>query len=772
MEQVKISVIMPVYNVAPYLREAIDSVLNQTLKEIELICVDDASTDGSTDILKEYEKSDSRVHAVYLTHNSGSVAARKYAVEKACGQYIMMLDSDDAYEPNACETVWREMQRYPTDILCFATNVSACGDIPAEDAANLAKILTPYKGPVKHNLLEAAFKKKQFNQILWNKAFSGSLCKAAFYYIKDVHRTISDDIYISFILYFFAKSYRGISSVLHHYYLGRGVSGHYSMGKKRFFTLSETKTVYRDLYDFLKEQNAEWNLFAFVKQLEEAARDDVVWGFRRSVSAKDAPECYKKMIDDWGVEMILPRLAADEWYTWQTLQKRIIPHSAPVPAVKGKPVRTIGIFYYRMSNGGIERVISLTLPLWQSMGYRVVLITEVPSESNDYAIPNDVERVLIPSRLEAIEGRYATRLEAWKEIAEQYQVDTLVYCAWCDPVLFWDSLAIHGLGLNFISWVHGSYSHLFRLHDANRYALINNYYLVDRAVTLSHTFEAFFKNYCPSFYIPNPIQLPPAEACSSTEGSNIVWVGRFDPEKHPQHAIQAFAKVAQTNPQATLTMVGAGENDQIRKELLALVKELKIEDRVDFSGFIKDPHPYYQKAALFLFTTAHEGFPMVLAEAKGYGLPVVMYALDYLEMVQDSRGVVTVPYGDIDSLANEIDHLLQDSAYRKEAGMAARQSAKDFAEYDFKAAWQAVFNSFETPISSEHLADHSTAKALQLLLQESQYGDQLAAYGNGGVTELTEEQDRLLKSKFAKIARRYWYWKDLILRRIKNILRK
>src|SRR5699024_1979791 len=115
-----------------------------TLKDIELICVDDASTDGSTDILKEYEKSDARIHVLYLTHNSGIVAARKYAVEEACGQYIMILDSDDTYEPNACETVWNEMQRHPTDVLCFGTKVSACGDIPAEDAEKLTKKLTPY----------------------------------------------------------------------------------------------------------------------------------------------------------------------------------------------------------------------------------------------------------------------------------------------------------------------------------------------------------------------------------------------------------------------------------------------------------------------------------------------------------------------------------------------------------------------------------------------------------------------------------------------------
>ena len=67
----KISVLMPVYNVEKYLRASIDSVLNQTLSDIELICVDDASTDGSADILREYAAKDPRVKLVFHKKNSG-----------------------------------------------------------------------------------------------------------------------------------------------------------------------------------------------------------------------------------------------------------------------------------------------------------------------------------------------------------------------------------------------------------------------------------------------------------------------------------------------------------------------------------------------------------------------------------------------------------------------------------------------------------------------------------------------------------------------------
>ena len=80
--EVKVSVIIPVYNVEKYLRECIDSILNQTLHELELICVDDGSTDGSLEILQTYEKKDNRV-TVLTQHNQGAGAARNKVLQIA-----------------------------------------------------------------------------------------------------------------------------------------------------------------------------------------------------------------------------------------------------------------------------------------------------------------------------------------------------------------------------------------------------------------------------------------------------------------------------------------------------------------------------------------------------------------------------------------------------------------------------------------------------------------------------------------------------------------
>lgn len=103
--EVKISVIIPVYNVEKYLRECLDSVVNQTFKDIEIICVDDGSTDKSLEILQEYKRKDDRFVILQQRH-SGAGAARNYGLKLAEGKYIQFLDSDDYFEPTLLEELY------------------------------------------------------------------------------------------------------------------------------------------------------------------------------------------------------------------------------------------------------------------------------------------------------------------------------------------------------------------------------------------------------------------------------------------------------------------------------------------------------------------------------------------------------------------------------------------------------------------------------------------------------------------------------------------
>ncbi len=113
---IKVSVIIPIYNAYDYLRPAMDSVIYQTLREIEIICVDDGSTDQSLEILKEYQKNDDRVRIV-TEANAGPGLARNNGLGRARGEYIAFLDADDFFEPTFLETLYERAKRDELDIV-------------------------------------------------------------------------------------------------------------------------------------------------------------------------------------------------------------------------------------------------------------------------------------------------------------------------------------------------------------------------------------------------------------------------------------------------------------------------------------------------------------------------------------------------------------------------------------------------------------------------------------------------------------------------------
>ena len=110
------SVIIPVYNVEKYLRECLDSVLNQTFSDWEAVCVNDGSTDGSAGILEEYSAKDERFRVIEQT-NAGLSAARNTGMENAKGDYVLFLDSDDWLELNALKILAGNLAG--GDMVCF-----------------------------------------------------------------------------------------------------------------------------------------------------------------------------------------------------------------------------------------------------------------------------------------------------------------------------------------------------------------------------------------------------------------------------------------------------------------------------------------------------------------------------------------------------------------------------------------------------------------------------------------------------------------------------
>lgn len=118
MNKIKISVIIPIYNREKYITQCIKSIMKQSFKNIEIICVNDGSTDSSLKILEELQKKDKRI-VIIDKKNSGVCSARNIGLEKAKGNYILFVDGDDWIEPTCIEECYNKVTKFNLDMVSF-----------------------------------------------------------------------------------------------------------------------------------------------------------------------------------------------------------------------------------------------------------------------------------------------------------------------------------------------------------------------------------------------------------------------------------------------------------------------------------------------------------------------------------------------------------------------------------------------------------------------------------------------------------------------------
>lgn len=166
----KISIIVPVYNVEEYLPKCLDSLINQTLKEIEIICINDGSTDKSLQILKKYAEKDLRF-VIIDQKNAGVSAARNAGLEKACSEYIMFVDPDDWIDIKTCEETYNYITETNADIVCFGNYIVYENNEKTEAWQN--KLLEEYENTDKIPLEVI----KHFIHSCWKKLFKADFIK-------------------------------------------------------------------------------------------------------------------------------------------------------------------------------------------------------------------------------------------------------------------------------------------------------------------------------------------------------------------------------------------------------------------------------------------------------------------------------------------------------------------------------------------------------------------------------------------------------------------
>lgn len=243
------SVIIPIYNVIGFIRRGIDCLERQTFRDFEVIMVDDGSTDGSSELLDEIEKTHSYVR-VYHQGNAGSGPARNLGIEKARGEYLMFFDIDDIIHADALSIIERYLKRQPIDLLIFSYN-----EIDARTGIN-TQLKFEYSELYTNSELRSVYIPKlcgmRFNNgFVWNKVYNRLFLEEN--KLKFEPLRIQQDEAFNLTVYPKAERVIVLDQVLYDYFV-------YSSGNTRSRYIPERLEIYRSIRNHFHQLIDVWNL--------------------------------------------------------------------------------------------------------------------------------------------------------------------------------------------------------------------------------------------------------------------------------------------------------------------------------------------------------------------------------------------------------------------------------------------------------------------------------------------------------------------------------
>ena len=236
----KVSIIIPIYNVKEYLQECIESVLNQTYADIEILLIDDGSEDNSSEICDKYAEQSNKIKVFHIK-NGGVSNARNLGIKEATGKYIMFVDSDDVIESQMVEKMVENIENYDMVI---------CGYWEKFRNMNLKHEVTSVVIDIdKEKSITDIFEREGYGGYLWNKIFITNI-------IKENEIKFNKDIYMCEDLYFvinymrFCKKIRILPECMY-YYRMRKSSMIWKKEKSKFESLF---IAYSKIYAILKQE--------------------------------------------------------------------------------------------------------------------------------------------------------------------------------------------------------------------------------------------------------------------------------------------------------------------------------------------------------------------------------------------------------------------------------------------------------------------------------------------------------------------------------------
>lgn len=706
----QMSIIIIAHNAADYIANAIDSAIKQTLRDLEIICVNDGSIDNTLSIMDRKCKGDPRIKIFTLEENYGQLYARKIGVQNANGKYILFLDADDELDEKACNDLFERMETSQSDVICFeATVFSDTQDISPEKIEEYKEYIKQkgqdnisLNGP---ELLKDCFVFRKFLWCVWNKCYSLHLIKRVYSSIGHEKIKISEDLLVTFMTLCYTKKFQLIPECYYHYRVGSGITtkGFESINRTTAEAWVEQYRVISLLQRWLAKQGLNREDYKeSIDAIDDIVSSNVISMLFSKVNQNWIPELINRAVQYRNTQNLILdiiRITA--------LQRNEIAFSNIVYCLSKteilwntqKDIKTIGMYYRRMYNGGVERVISLLAEILERVGYKIIIISEEEQNSKDYPLPKAVKREIIQKN-----GNNTERVKKWWRIITACDIDIVIYHGWLDPNVMLDQIAIKAQHIPFLLYTHSICNESLRINEVPWYNPEKAYALADMVITLSESDKAWWNALgFRTEKVVNPLTFDNnIRTIAIGNGNNVIWVGRINDEvKQFREAVLIIKEVHHKNPKVVLHVIGATEPPELLDQLQEELRREGFAEYVVFHGYQDDLEPYYKSADVCLSTSAAESFSMVYVESKAYGIPIVAYEIETNDFHRNSKGMIIVPQKDREKAAEGILRLLENEAYRKQMSLEALQEIRELYETPLSDRWINIMeiarknNSFE-----------------------------------------------------------------------------
>ena len=294
---VKVSVIVPIYNVEAYLTKCLDSIINQTLKDIEIILVNDGSTDGSKKIIQEYKKKDKRIISLEK-ENGGQGSARNLGLKKAKGDYIVFVDSDDWIENDMLEIMYNKALSCQSDIVvCDYYKVK-------DDVKESCKAFDTYGTSLMENCILNS------SGPCWKMIKRNIIIDNNLYFPEGI---IYEDYAVVPLYFLFADKISYVERPLYNYFIRKGSTMNQEFNNKLYDIVDATNILFRRLEQYGFPYYQEYEYFIIKNIFREAY-----------IRLKEFDEGYKVLdyIVAWA-KVKIPNWYKNKYFKEEKMKKRI-----------------------------------------------------------------------------------------------------------------------------------------------------------------------------------------------------------------------------------------------------------------------------------------------------------------------------------------------------------------------------------------------------------------------------------------------------------------